>query len=106
MESTIGAVRLANTVNGSVFEHPSEVLVYVKVNEPADSADTNPELDTVATEVLLDAQVPFVDGVTFAVKPTQILAVPPTIGAPGMALITTFVEDRDVHELLFVTVNE
>lgn len=100
-----GAVGMANTVNGKVFEHPSDDLVYVNVTAPAEFAVTSPALDTVATELLLEAQVPLVVGVTLAVRPAHILAAPPTTGAPGTALIVIIVDEGDVHKLLFVTVS-
>jgi hypothetical protein len=59
----------------------------------------------VATALLLLAQVPNVFGVTSAVKPTQTEAAPPVTGLVGMALMTTFADEGEVHELLLVTVN-
>ena len=100
-----GAVGLANTVKGHVAVHPSAVLVYVNVTEPAATPVTTPALVTVATAVLLLAQVPDVFGVTLAVKPTQTEAAPPVTGFVGISLIPTFADEGEVHELLLVTVN-
>lgn len=104
MVPAIGAVGLAKTVNGKVLEHPSEVLVYVRVTEPAVNAVTNPTFDTDAIELLLDVHVPLEDGVTLAVNPAHILVVPPTDGAPGTELIITLVEAGEVQLFELVTV--
>ena len=102
---TIGAEGLAFTVNGRVLLQPSDVLVYVNVTEPAATPVTTPALVTVATAVLLLAQVPDVFGVTLAVKPTQTEAAPPVTGFVGISLIPTFADEGEVHVLLLVTVN-
>ena len=92
------------TLNGVELEHPSAVLVYVNVTEPAATPVTTPALLIVATAVLLLAQVPFVAGVTLAVLPTQTEVAPPMTGFVGIALTTTFADDGEVQVLLLVTV--
>ena len=67
MVPTTGAVGLTFTVKGKVLLHPSEVLIYVKVTEPAATPVTTPALVTVAMAVLLLVQVPREFGVTLAV---------------------------------------
>ena len=65
---------------------------------------TTPAFVIVAMPILLLAHVPNVFGVTLAVAPTQTDVAPPITGFVGIGLMTTFAEDGEVHELLFVTV--
>jgi hypothetical protein len=58
----------------------------------------------VAMPVLLLDQVPDTPGVTFAVAPTHTDVAPPVTGFAGTGLMTTFVDDGEVHKLLLVTV--
>lgn len=59
-----------------VLVQPVLVLVKVKVAVPAATPVTTPPLVTVATELLLLAQVPPVEGVRFAVAPAQRVRLP------------------------------
>lgn len=104
MVPTTGIVGLEFTVTGVELLQPSEVLVYVSVTVPAAIPVTSPLLETVAIPPLPDVQVPFVDGVTFAVEPTHTEVAPPNTGRPGMALITTFPDEGEIHPLALVTV--
>lgn len=64
--------------------HPVDVLVNVKVAEPAETPVTTPALVTVATNGSLLVQVPPVDGDKVVVEPTQIVDAPvnATTGVP------------------------
>lgn len=76
------------TVAVGAEAHPVRELVKVKVAVPADMPVTTPAFVTVATEALLLAQVPPVEGDNVVVNPTQILAVP-VILTTGKALTVT-----------------
>ena len=65
---------------------------------------TRPEFVMVAIVLLEEAHVPFVEGVTFAVRPKHISEGPPRTGAPGTEFMVTFPDDKDVQLLRFVTV--
>jgi len=93
------------TVKDLVAAQPVLVSVNVKVTVPALTPVTTPALVTVATALLLLAQVPPVFGVTLAVLPTQTSVAPPVTGAPGTVVITTFVLEGEVQLFEFVTVN-
>jgi len=102
---TVQAVGNGLTVKGKVLLHPSVVLVYVNVTDPAATPVTNPAFVIVATNVLLLAHVPPVAGVTLAVEPIHTADAPPSVGAPGIAFTATFADAGDVQPLMFVTVN-
>lgn len=72
---------------------------------PALRAVTNPSLDTVARELLLLTQVPPLDGVTFVVVPIHMEVGPPTFGFPGMAFMTTWLDNEDIQPLSLVILN-
>lgn len=74
------------------------------MTEPADKPVTRPTLVTVAIELLLLAQVPASEGITFAVSPAQTSVDPPNTGFEGMLLITTSIEEGDIQLLALVTV--
>ena len=85
--------------------HPSDVLVYVSVTVPTVKAVTTPPLVMVAIAVLLLDQMPFVEGVTFAVAPTQTAVAPPIAGFVGTAFMVTLVVATETQLLALVTVN-
>lgn len=66
---------------------------------------TKPVFVILAILLLLDTQVPFVEGVTFAVKPTQTKEGPLMTGAPGTAFMAAVLDEPDVHPFVFETVN-
>lgn len=103
MMPTVGVEGFAFTVNGIELLQPSDVLVYVKVTEPAATPVTTPALVMVAILLFEEAHVPFVEGVTMAVDPAQTSVAPPKAGAKGGVLITTSDEGTDVQEFVFVT---
>ena len=70
---------------------------------PAVRPLTTPTFVIVATELLDDVHVPFVEGVTFADDPAQMAEAPPKEGAEGGVLITTSDEGTEVHVFAFVT---
>jgi len=76
------------TVAVGIEAHPVRELVKVKVAVPADMPVTTPAFVTVATEALLLAQVPPVEGDKVVPKPTQILLVP-VILTTGKAFTVT-----------------
>lgn len=104
MVPTTGVRGLELTEKGMELLQPSEVLVYVSVTDPGAIPLTSPALETVAMLLFPEVQVPFVDGVTFPVEPTQTEVAPPNTGRPGMALITTFPDEGEIHPLALVTV--
>jgi hypothetical protein len=70
------------------------------VADPAATPVTTPEALTVATEVLLDDQVPpAVASFSEDVDPVQILFVPVMAATVGRALTVTLVDALDVHPL-------
>lgn len=85
--------------------HPSLLLVKVRVTEPAETLETKPAFVIVAILLLLEVQLPFVEGVTLTVFPKHTDTGPPVTGAPGTGFITTPAEAGDVQLLLLVTTN-
>lgn len=87
-------------------EHPVAVLVKVKVTDPAETPMTTPPLVTVATALLLLAQVPPEVGESVVVLPTQILLAPVmlTIGAAFTVTGLVGAEEQPVMELVNVKV--
>ena len=88
---------LQDVYKRQVLLHPSDVLVYVRVTEPGDSALTTPALFTVAILVFPEDQVPFEAGLTFAVNPTQAEEGPLNTGAPGTAFMVTILPEPEVQ---------
>ena len=94
------------TVEVGIEAHPVRELVKVKVAVPADMPVTTPAFVTVATEALLLAQVPPVEGDKVVVNPTQILALPVTLTTGKAFTVTAEVarEIQPVPELVKVKV--
>jgi hypothetical protein len=104
MVPIVGADGSAFTVIVFVEEQPVALSVKVSTELPAVTPVTTPVL-VIDTLLLLLLQVPPVLGVTIMVPPTQTALAPPKVGLADTALIATFDEVVEVHELLFVTVN-
>ena len=95
---------MANTVKSFVPIQPSFVFVYIRLIVPGEMAVTTPALVIVAMEVLLEAQVPSLVGVTVTISPTQAKSGPPKLGKLGKLAISTSTESREIQLFILVTV--
>jgi hypothetical protein len=75
------------------------------VAEPAATPETTPEVDTVATAVLLEAHVPpVVASLRLVVDPAQTEVVPVMAATVGSALTETDAVELETHPEALVTV--
>lgn len=98
-----GVVGFAFTWNVVDWAQPSEFLVYVRLVVPAAIACTKPELDTVATDVLLLDQLPPVLGLSWVEVDWHDTVPPEMTGVFGTVFTTTL--DRVGLLQLFRSVN-
>jgi hypothetical protein len=108
--TAVGPVKLTTgllfTVIGAVgLDTQPLPLVNVNVALPALTAVTTPLFVTVATEVLLDVQIPPVDGDNVLVNPTQMMS-SPVIDTDGLLVTVNGEEETEVQfEELLTNVN-